>query len=298
MKGNGKAFNPADSGDNKITAATRSFNPNQGAGWITTTDPGGNTIHHYVGGGGGVADGVSNSHDLWGGVGLHLPDPNDILQQLPETQAMMVAGMPMVLGTVRGGWGATLSTSRPLSAIVDEALSQLGMLTEEALPYAGRLAGALVGMLIPAPLGSNDMVSVVDMLPANVFTKETISTQPSVTTQWQIQDVIADGKQQLAVVRPDPARSQVKVVQAVATQRPGVFTVNLVPGKPAFTLKIDASPASSVRVSSSKYASSSTSTQVGLVQAVPGEQTQHAIITFPAANNIPPVYIAVAPLLR
>ncbi len=167
----------------------------------------------------------------------------------------------------------------------------------DALPYAGRLAGMVVGMLIPSSLSGNDMVSVVDTLPAGLLTKETITTQPAVRTQLRIQDVIVDGKQQLALVKPAPAQSQVKVVQATATSRPGVFTASVVPGKPALTIKIDTSPAKNVTPSSSKTVTASTPASVELLHAVPGNQTHDAIISFPVGSHIAPIYVTVTPAL-
>ncbi|MBN1086650.1 S-type pyocin domain-containing protein [Erwinia aphidicola] len=238
-----------------------------------------------------------NTGNAGGNGGSHTSSSEDDLKSQPERQAMMLPGVPMSLTTISGGWGITLNTSASISAAMDEALARIGALAVDALPYAGRLAGMVVGMLIPSSLSGNDMVSVVDTLPAGLLTKETITTQPTVSTQLQIQDVIVDGKQQLGLVKPAPSQSQVKVVQATATSRPGVFTASVVPGKPALTIKIDTSPAKNVTPSSSKTVTASTPASVDLLHAVPGNQTHHAIVSFPGGSHIAPIYVAVTPAL-
>lgn len=300
MKGNrikfycGHAGIHSQDGGITFTAGLTAITSNDGPGWGNTTDPGGHTIHHYTGGKGGNSHNTGNAG---GNGGSHTSSSEDDLKSHPELQAMMLPGVPMSLAVISGGWGTTLNTSSSVSAAMDEALARLGALAVDALPYAGRLAGMVVGMLIPSSLSGNDMVSVVDTLPAGLLTKETITTQPAVSTQLRIQDVIVDGKQQLALVKPAPAQSQVKVVQATATSRPGVFTASVVPGKPALTIKIDISPAKNVTPSSSKTVTASTPASVELLHAVPGNQTHDAIISFPVGSHIAPIYVTVKPAL-
>lgn len=300
MKGNrikfycGHAGIHSQDGGSTFTAGLTAITSNDGPGWGNTTDPGGHTIHHYTGGKGGNSHNTGNAG---GNGGSHTSSSEDDLKSHPELQAMMLPGVPMSLAVISGGWGTTLNTSTSVSAAMDEALARLGALAVDALPYAGRLAGMVVGMLIPSSLSGNDMVSVVDTLPAGLLTKETITTQPAVRTQLRIQDVIVDGKQQLALVKPAPAQSQVKVVQATATSRPGVFTASVVPGKPALTIKIDTSPAKNVTPSSSKTVTASTPASVELLHAVPGNQTHDAIISFPVGSHIAPIYVTVTPAL-
>lgn len=85
-----------------------------------------------------------------GNGGSHTSSSEDDLKSQPERQAMMLPGVPMSLTTISGGWGITLNTSASISAAMDEALARLGALAVDALPYAGRLAGMVVGMLIPS----------------------------------------------------------------------------------------------------------------------------------------------------
>jgi len=215
-----------------------------GNGTSTTKDNRGSITHQsgshsgrgvHWGGGSGYGSGGGQGRSHSGGVNLSL---------FPEAQASVAFGAPMNISLIDSMWGLSVFRTQPVQDAVAAALAKLAQGVSATLPYAGRLAGIAFGLLVPSPIAPDDkkmMSRIVTMLPADKVTKTSVTslpTQPAtVQVHTRVADVVQGEKQHLAVVGGIPMR--VPVVDAKPTKRPGVFTVAVVPGKPALHIKVE-----------------------------------------------------------
>lgn len=121
-----------------------------------------------------------------------------------------------------------------------------------------------------------------------------LPTQQATAVHTRIADVVAeDGKQHLAIVRDTDRLGSVPVVEAKATQRAGVYTASVVPGKPDVHIKIAAGTAPAVSQQKSVQKEQGGSRFPGFTA---GQQSHDAIVRFPG-NKISPIYISITEVL-
>lgn len=272
---------------------------NNGNGTSTTTDNRGSITHQSGGSsGGGVHWGGGSGHGNGGGQGTsHSGGVN--LSLFPEAQASVAFGAPMNISLIDNMWGLSVFRAQPVQDAVAAALAKLTQEVSAVLPYAGRLAGVAFGLLVPSPIAPDDKKTIsriVTTLPADKVTKtpETaLPTQPAtVEVHTRIADVVQDEKQHLAVVSGKPM--SIPVVDAKPTKRPGVYTAEVVPGKPALHIKVETGKPAALSQPKGITPEKGGSRPAGFTA---GARSQDAVIRFPKESGQKPVYVSVTEVL-
>ena len=261
--------------------------------------------------------GSGNSGIHWGGdgggnnSGKDKPTPSGVnLSKTPEAQSTAAFGAPVVIGLLDGMWGFTLFSNTTLheaflnglAKLEQSALSKLEQTAFAAAPYAGRLLGITFGAFYPSEISKDDprmmaTAHIVSTLPVDKVTNTPVSslpTQQATVVHTRITDVVEDdGKQHLAIVRDTNKPVSVPVVEAKPTQRAGVYTASVVPGKPDVHIKIAAGTAPAVSQPKSVKKEQGSSRFPGFTA---GQQSHDAIVRFPG-NKASPVYISITEVL-
>ena len=270
-----------------------------GNGTSTTTDNRGSITHQNSGSSGGGAHlGVGQNHGNAGDHGgSHSGGVN--LSLFPEAQASVAFGAPMNISLIDGMWGFSVFRAQPVQDAVAAALAKLSQEVSAALPYAGRLAGITLGLLIPSPIAPDDktmMSQIVTTLPADKVTKTPVAslpTQPAtVQVHARIADVVQGEKQHLAVVGGVPM--SVPVVDAKPTKRAGVYTAAVVPGKPDLHVKVETGKPAALSQHKGITLEKGSLHPAGFTA---GGGTHDAVIRFPKESGQQPVYVSVTEVL-
>ncbi|WP_272581398.1 colicin-like bacteriocin tRNase domain-containing protein [Providencia sp. PROV266] len=237
-----------------------------GSGWSSENDPfGGNdnsgkgTGPEGNGNSGGSAGGGSNSSVNF--------------SKTPEKQAVasvMLMTIPSQIAIVEGTWGITINTTALTSPF-----ARLAGLLESSLPMAGRLT-AVGALLSPSPIAldtidpafrehQQQLANLVasqklqsqtyslTALPVSIVTDtpvKDISRQKTVPAKVVVEQVVSPEKNKVTpAMTKNP--QQVNVVQAKKTGRPGVYSVEIAPGKPALQIGMtDKKPSASFKTPS------------------------------------------------
>ncbi|MFK8256312.1 colicin-like bacteriocin tRNase domain-containing protein [Erwinia sp. AnSW2-5] len=221
------------------------------------------------------------------------------LSLFPEAQASVAFGAPVNISLIDGMWGVSVFRAPPVQEAVATALAKFEQGVVAALPYAGRLAGLAFGLLAPSAIAPDDksmMPSVVMTLPADKVTRAPIASLPTqaatVEVHSRVADVVQNEKQHLAVVGGVPA--SVPVVDAKPTKRPGVFTAEVVPGRPALNVKVDAGKPVAVSTPKGITPEKDDIRPAGFTA---GGNSRDAVIRFPKESGQAPVYVSVTEVL-
>lgn len=237
-----------------------------GSGWSSENDPyGGNDNSGKGTGPEGNGDGGNSGG---GGNGSSMN-----FSKTPEKQAIasaMLMTIPSQIAIVEGTWGITINTTALTSPF-----ARLAGLLESSLPMAGRLT-AVGALLTPTPIALDTMDPAfrehqqqlanlvanqklqsqtysLTALPVSIVTDmpvKDISRQKTVPAKVVVEQVVSPEKNK---VTPAMAKNpqQVNVVQAKKTGRPGVYSVEIAPGKPALQIEMtDKKPSASFKTPS------------------------------------------------
>ncbi len=264
------------------------------SGWSSENNPwgGGNSGSgvHWGGGSGNGNNGGSSSAGGSGSVNLSL---------FPEAQASVAFGAPVNISLIDGMWGLSVFRAAPVQEAVAAALAKFEQGVVTALPYAGRLAGLAFGLLTPSSIAPDDksmMPGIVTTLSADKVTSAPPASLPTqaatVEVHTRITDIVQDEKQHLAVVGGVPA--SVPVVDAKPTTRPGVFTAEVVPGRPALHVKVDAGKPAAVSTPKGVTPEKGNIRPAGFTA---GGNSSDAVIRFPQGSGQAPVYVSVTEVL-
>ena len=228
----------------------------------------------------------------------------------PEKQAIVnpwLLGLPANLAIIEGTWGVTINTTTLTSP-----LGRLVGLLESSLPMAGRLSaiGALfyskdIGLdtidpnfrehqqqlakLVSENKQLQEQTYSFTALPVDIVTDipvEDISRQKTVPAKVVVEQSVSPEKNKVApAMTKNP--QQVNVVQAKKTGRPGIYSVDIVPGKPALQIGLsDKKPSQSFKAPS--YDSVKSEPLLGS----PSPNTHDAIVDFGGEHA--PVYISIS----
>lgn len=265
-------------------------NPNSGPGWGTTHTPDGHDIHNYNPGefgGSGHKPGGGNSGNHSGGSGNGLP-----------SGAAMAFGLPALVTPGGGVLPVTLSGSS-----IAEALSGvMESLINKPVPLWARMGvwGVVAYSILPSEIAKDDpsmMSKIVTSLPADTMTETPVSTLPlqkaTVRVRQRVVDVVKDERQHIAVVAGMPM--SVPVVNAIPTERPGVFTA-AVPGLPGLKVSFGHKnvPVVTALPRGITDDKDRTVSPAGLTS---GSNSRDAVIRFPAESGEKPVYVSVTGVL-
>ncbi|EKT53801.1 colicin-like bacteriocin tRNase domain-containing protein [Providencia rettgeri] len=237
-----------------------------GSGWSSENDPyGGNDNSGKGTGPEGNGDGGNSGG---GGNGSSVN-----FSKTPEKQAIasaMLMTIPSQIAIVEGTWGITINTTALTSPF-----ARLAGLLESSLPMAGRLT-AVGALLTPSPIAldtidpafrehQQQLANLVanqklqsqtyslTALPASIVTDtpvKDISRQKTVQAKVVVEQVVSPEKNKVTpVMTKNP--QQVNVVQAKKTGRPGVYSVEIAPDKPALQIGMtDKKPSASFKIPS------------------------------------------------
>ncbi|MGV6987348.1 colicin-like bacteriocin tRNase domain-containing protein [Providencia hangzhouensis] len=228
----------------------------------------------------------------------------------PEKQAIVnpwLLGVPANIAIIEGTWGVTINTTTLTSP-----LGRLVGLLESSLPMAGRLSaiGALfysneIGLdtidpnfrehqqqlakLVSENKQLQEQTYSFTALPVGIVTDipvEDISRQKTVPAKVVVEQSVSPEKNKVApAMTKNP--QQVNVVKAKKTGRPGIYSVDIVPGKPALQIGLsDKKPSQSFKAPS--YDSVKSEPLLGS----PSPNTHDAIVDFGGEHA--PVYISVS----
>lgn len=228
----------------------------------------------------------------------------------PEKQAIVnpwLLGLPANLAIIEGTWGVTINTTTLTSP-----LGRLAGLLESSLPMAGRLSaiGALfyskeIGLdtidpnfrehqqqlakLVSENKQLQEQTYSFTTFPVGIVTDipvEDISRQKTVPAKVVVEQIVSPEKNKVApAMTKNP--QQVNVVQAKKTGRPGIYSVDIVPGKPALQIGLsDKKPSPSFKTPS--YGSVKPESLLGS----PSPDTHDAIVDF--GGDHAPIYISVS----
>lgn len=192
----------------------------------------------------------------------------------PEKQAIVnpwLLGLPANLAIIEGTWGVTINTTTLTSP-----LGRLAGLLESSLPMAGRLSaiGALfyskeIGLdtidpnfrehqqqlakLVSENKQLQEQTYSFTTFPVGIVTDtpvKDISRQKTVPAKVVVEQVVSPEKNKVTpAMTKNP--QQVNVVQAKKTGRPGVYSVEIAPGKPALQIGMtDKKPSKSFKTPS------------------------------------------------
>jgi len=237
-----------------------------GSGWSSENDPfGGNDNSGKGTGPEGNGDGGNS-----GGRGNN---SSVNFSKTPEKQAVasiMLMTIPSQIAIVEGTWGITINTTALTSPF-----ARLAGLLESSLPMAGRLT-AVGALLTPTPIALDTMDPAfrehqqqlanlvanqklqsqtysLTALPVSIVTDtpvKDISRQKTVPAKVVVEQVVSPEKNKVTpAMTKNP--QQVNVVQAKKTGRPGVYSVEIAPGKPALQIgMMDKKPSASFKTPS------------------------------------------------
>ncbi|WBM59454.1 hypothetical protein M5X66_10580 [Providencia sp. PROV188] len=222
-----------------------------GSGWSSENDPfGGNDSN----GKGTGPEGNGNGGNS--GAGGNNTSVN--FSKTPEKQAVasaMLMTIPQQIAIVEGTWGITINTT-----VLTSPFARLAGLLESSLPMAGRLT-AVGALLSPSPIAldtidpafrehQQQLANLVTnqklqsqtysltALPVSIVTDtpvKDISRQKTVPAKVVVEQVVSPEKNKVTpAMTKNP--QQVNVVQAKKTGRPGVYSVEIAPGKPALQI--------------------------------------------------------------
>ncbi len=251
------------------------------------------------GGGGDDSRSDNEKHD---GSGQNSNGSSVNLSVYPEAQVIAVLAAPMNITLIGEGWGFTLLTSQTITSALQAGLSTLGTMALEAAPYLGRMAGVVVGSLIPSKIAPDDpkfMARIVNALPATTVTDVPmiqLPTQPSVLAKMQVEDTVEDELQKIVVVSSPTFPVSVPVVNAVPTTRTNVFTAQIVPSMPPVHIKMEKSTTlvnsvPAIGITEVKNA------PVKPVERGTGSSTSDAFIHFPTPSGFQPIYVSITTVL-
>ncbi|NIB30420.1 colicin-like bacteriocin tRNase domain-containing protein, partial [Providencia rettgeri] len=237
-----------------------------GSGWSSENDPfGGNDNSGKGTGPEGNGDGGNSSN---GGKNSSVN-----FSKTPEKQSVasaMLMTIPSQIAIVEGTWGITINTTALTSPF-----ARLAGLLESSLPMAGRLT-AVGALLSPSPIAldtidpafrehQQQLANLVanqklqsqtyslTALPVSIVTDtpvKDISRQKTVPAKVVVEQVVSPEKNKVTpAMTKNP--QQVNVVQAKKTGRPGVYSVEIAPGKPALQIGLsDKKPSKSFKTPS------------------------------------------------
>lgn len=237
-----------------------------GSGWSSENDPyGGNDNSGKGTGPEGNGDGGNSGG---GGNGSSVN-----FSKTPEKQAIasaMLMTIPSQIAIVEGTWGITINTTALTSPF-----ARLAGFLESSLPMAGRLT-AVGALLTPTPIALDTMDPAfrehqqqlanlvanqklqsqtysLTALPVSIVTDmpvKDISRQKTVPAKVVVEQVVSPEKNKVTpAMTKNP--QQVNVVQAKKTGRPGVYSVEIAPGKPALQIEMtDKKPSASFKTPS------------------------------------------------
>lgn len=222
-----------------------------GSGWSSENDPfGGNDSNGKGTGPEGNGDGGNS------GAGGNNRSVN--FSKTPEKQAVasaMLMTIPQQIAIVEGTWGITINTT-----VLTSPFARLAGLLESSLPMAGRLT-AVGALLSPSPIAldtidpafrehQQQLANLVanqklqsqtyslTALPVSIVTDtpvKDISRQKTVLAKVVVEQVVSpENKKVTPAMTKNPQK--VNVVQAKKTGRPGVYSVEIAPGKPALQI--------------------------------------------------------------
>ncbi|MFW5402541.1 colicin-like bacteriocin tRNase domain-containing protein, partial [Yersinia sp. 1252 StPb PI] len=274
-------------------------NPNKGRGWGVSQTPYG-AIRNYNPSKFGSRSGGNRGGNNRARHRGNPPSPPNLAQR-PELQVAIVPGVAVPLSLVAGEWGFTLLKPKVVAAALDLALTRMAMFAVDAAPYVGRFAGVVGMLLAPSEIAKDDMSvtrRTVVTLPAERITSVPLAqlpTQSAVVANVRLHDVVQDGVQKIAVVKSKHVPITVPVVQAKLTDRPRVFTAQILNGMPPIHIHVDSSspPTATQPTGVSEVRDS----PVTPVFSPLGSNSHDAIVYFPADANTDPVYISVTTVL-
>lgn len=258
------------------------------SGWSSENNPwgGGSGSGVHWGGGSGNGNNGGQTGGSSSGVNLSL---------FPEAQASVAFGAPMNISLIDGMWGFSVFRASTVQEAVAAALAKLDQGLISALPYVGRLAGAMFGLLIPSSIAPDDtsmMSQIVTTLPAARVMDTLVSTLPTqlatVTVHTRITDIVQNERQHLAVVGGIPAN--VPVVDAKPTARAGVFTAAVVPGMPDIHIRTETGTPVAVSPAKGVTPENADARPAGFTA---GGNSHEAIIRFPKESGQEPIYVSV-----
>lgn len=272
------------------------------SGWSSENNPWGRGDDSGIHWGGDAGDG--NDRDAGNGRGHgNAADVN--LSLFPEAQASLVMGAPSTLSLVDGLWGFSLLQAKPVQTAIAQALAKIApMIAPVAgMLWRGSLWGVVIEAVTPTKIAPDDMSMVrhiITTLPADRVTQTPFSqlpTQPATLAEARVTDVVQDGVQKIAVVRAPSLPVSVPVVAARPTQRPGVYTADVVPGMPDIYINVGTQSPTGPRKPAEGVREIKDSPAFQQQLFTTGARTHDAIVYFPPQVNADPVYVSVTPVL-
>ncbi|OAT54887.1 colicin-like bacteriocin tRNase domain-containing protein [Providencia heimbachae] len=220
---------------------------------------------------GGRGTGPEGNGDSGGSYGGRARAVN--FSKTPEKQTFVnpyLLTIPANLAIIEGTWGVTINTTTLTSP-----LGRLASLLESSLPMAGRLVG-IAGALLPtriepdtidpafrehqrqlANLVTNQKLHsqtyALTALPVSIVTDipaKDISRQKTVSVKIAVEQVVSPEKNKVtqAIIK---SPQTINVVKAKKTERTGVYSVDIAPGKPALQIGLsDKKPSKSFKTPS------------------------------------------------
>ncbi|EFJ3386273.1 hypothetical protein KV921_004488 [Escherichia coli] len=241
----------------------------------------------------------------------------EINERVLKTTAM--AAIPLAgAHSTAATWGFTYTSGtagtylglKELSATISKSLDKA---ISKSLPVLGRMAGVAGLLFYPntsimsqedemrelnewrTAYGAVDNAHRVVVTAADIISRvpeKNIPQLSAVESHFQMQSVI-DIKTDKQIIAATPAAGKIPVVKAVKTDKPDVFKAQIVPGMPAFHIRMDSTdkkPATPVP----EPAKSLTATQY---LTEPAANTHQAFVWFEGAPHIRPVYVSVSKIL-
>lgn len=241
-----------------------SVNASDGSGWSSENDPWGGNDSKGTGPEGNGDGG--NSGNSGGSSSVNF-------SKTPEKQTVVSASlfaMPAQMAIIDGTWGFTINTTALTSPF-----ARLAGLLESSLPMAGRLT-AVGALITPTPIALDTMDPAfrehqqqlanfvanqklqsqtysLTALPVSIVTDtpvKDISLQKTVPAKVVVEQVVSPEKNKVTpAMTKNP--QQINVMQAKKTGRPGVYSVEIAPGKPALQIGLsDKKPSKSFKTPS------------------------------------------------
>ncbi|MCW2484843.1 hypothetical protein J5069_02920 [Candidatus Symbiopectobacterium sp. NZEC127] len=232
----------------------------------------------------------------------------------PEKQATvspyLAIALPMPVYPVAGTWGFTLNLS-----VIDAGLGKVAGLLADALPVAGRLVGFTAGALFPSSIAPDSLDPTygkiqqnlmnqvarqglleqgynVTAMPAGIVSDIPVSEigkAPTAAVGLLAESVVNVERNvtQLALIQPR-VTTTIPVVKAKETKVPGIYSVNVIPGKPALQVKIDMTRPAVVK----NPPKVNEKPDLSAFLATPSSDTHHAFVDFGGGRE--PVYVSVS----
>lgn len=241
-----------------------SVNASDGSGWSSENDPWGGNDSKGTGPEGNGDGGNSGSGGKNASVNF---------SKTPEKQTVVSASlfaMPAQMAIIDGTWGFTINTTALTSPF-----ARLAGLLESSLPMAGRLT-AVGALITPTSIALDTMDPAfrehqqqlanfvanqklqsqtysLTALPVSIVTDtpvKDISLQKTVPAKVVVEQVVSPEKNKVTpAMTKNPQK--INVMQAKKTGRPGVYSVEIAPGKPALQIGLsDKKPSKSFKTPS------------------------------------------------